>query len=331
VRALQALKYYYHKNEAEKQRNVFERVKLLRHSYEYYASINADGELFPHFTYEDFKQIRDLVEQNKAKPLLPGDIFLWTDLRKKIAMREFADFVRSIGINRSLQEVMSMPLGVNEATIAEMAVAYQSILSGKQYKCKDKKSNEPCIIKEIRDRDNRLIFKNEVDSSEILSSKVVLPMQAMLRSVFKYGTAASAYSKLFITYSGTKYPFPAMGKTGTTNENRTAAFCGGLPLDTLLAMCSYVGFDDNIQLKGKARSLAGASGALPQWASLAEAALAANKSEKVFGEPIDYINTIAQREVPLPNMPANIEVDKRGGLPIKSDTLETNTALFPEF
>ena len=335
VRALQALKYDYNSKEVEKQRKFPERVKLLQHSYEYYASVavpfEEESELFPNFTFSDFRQVQNLTEQNKAKPLFMDDVFLWPELRKKIAMSEFASFVKSIGINRPLQEVMSMPLGVNEATIAEMAVAYQSILSGKQYKCRDKKSNEPCIIKEIWDRDNSLIFRNEVDSSEVLPGSVVLPMQAMLRAVFKYGTAASSYSKLFITYSGSKYPFPAMGKTGTTNENRTAAFCGVLPLDASLSICSYVGFDDNNTLKGKSRSLAGASGALPQWTSFAGAVLAANKSGKIFGETIDYISTIAQQEVPLPNMPDNIEVDRKGGLHLKADLESPGAALFPGF
>ncbi|MCL2283958.1 MAG: penicillin-binding protein [Fibromonadales bacterium] len=335
VRALQTLKYYYNSKEAEKQKNFPDRVRLLQHSYEHYASLVSffedDKELFPGFSVSDFQQVWNLTERNKSNPLQPDDIFLWPDLRKKIAMSEFASFVKSAGINRSLQEVMSMPLGVNEVTIAEMAVAYQSILSGKKYKCKDKKTNEPCIIKEIWSKDNRLIFKNSVDSSEFLPSSAVQPMRAMLRSVFKNGTAAGAYSKLFITYSGVKYPFPAMGKTGTTNENRTAAFCGALPLDTLLSICSYVGFDDNNKLKGKSRSLAGASGALPQWVSFAEVALAMNKSEKVFGETIDYISTIARREVPLPNMPESIEVDKIGGLPLKSDSIKTGVALFPNF
>jgi membrane peptidoglycan carboxypeptidase len=355
VRSLHALKYYYDRREEEKQSRFPERVKLLQHNYEYYASIvpaasitdntdntyntdDADFEvkehnynLFPHFTLSDFRQIQHLTEQNKANMLLLDDAFLLPDLRKKIAMAEFASFVRSIGIDRSLQEVMSMPLGVNEATIAEMAVAYQSILGGKFYKCIDKKTNDPCIIKEIWSHNNKLLFQNEVESIKVLPDSVLLPMRAMLRAVFKYGTAASAYSKIALTYSGSKYPFPAMGKTGTTNENRTAAFCGALPLDTLLSICSYVGFDDNEKLKGKSRSLAGASGALPQWANFAGEVLAANKSEKVFGESIDYINAIAQQEVPLPDMPSYMEVDKMGGRPVNSDTTETKAALFPGF
>jgi len=345
ARALQALKYRYNKKEAEKQKGSPDKVKLLQHNYEYYvandvATENTDyfetyaeqeKELFPNFTISDFKQVRSMVEQSKAENLLPNDVFLWPELRKKIAMKEFANFLKSIGINRDLQEVMSMPLGVNEATIAEMATAYNSILSGKKYKCEDGNWNEPCIIKEIRDRNNRVIFKNGVDSSEILLNNVVLPMRAMLRAVIKYGTAASAYSKLSITYSGLKYPFPAMGKTGTTNENRTAVFCGGLPLDTLLAICSYIGFDANDKLKGKSVSLAGASGALPQWASFAAAALAQSKVETIFGNSIDYINTISQGEVSLPNMPENIEVDRKGGLPLKADSAYGNPAVFPNF
>jgi len=338
IRALQALKYYDNKSEAEKQKKFPERVKLLRHNYEYYASAISiedetaeNTELFPDFSISDFKQVQNLTEQKKAEGFSADDVFMWPELRIRIATAEFASFVKSIGIDRKLQEVMSMPLGVNEATIAEMSVAYQSILSGKLYKCKDSDIAEPCIIKEIWDFNNNLIFRNEVEEIEFLPSNVVLRMQAILRAVFKYGTAASAYSKLSINYSGVKYPFPAMGKTGTTNENRTAAFCGAIPLDTLTTMCSYVGFDDNTKLKGKAVTLAGASGALPQWVALAEAVLAQNKSGKILDESIDYINAIAQNEVSLPNMPAPIEIDRKGGLPIKPDSLETKPALFPNF
>ncbi len=167
---------------------------------------------------------------------------------------------------------------------------------------------------------------------EILPNYVVLPMRAILRAVFKYGTAASAYSKLAISYSGSKYPYPAMGKTGTTNENRTAAFCGAVPLDTLLTICSYIGFDDNNKLKGKSRTLAGASGALPQWANFAESVLATSKSETIFGEAIDYINAIAHNEVTLPNMPQTIEIDRKGGLPVGTDDFGAGSAaVFPNF
>jgi len=335
VRSLQALKYYYNRKEEEKQKKNYERVKLLQHNFEYYSSLNLlDGQelLFPNFTVSDFEHVRNLVEQNMASPISSGDVFLLPELRMKIAMREFANFVKSIGINRGLQEVMSMPLGVNEATISEMAVAYQSILSGKLYKCKGKKFGEPCIIKEIWSHNNNLIFRNEIDSMEILPNHVVMPMRAMLRAVFKYGTAASAYSKLAMSYSGLKYPYPAMGKTGTTNENRTAAFCGGIPLDTLLTICSYIGFDDNNKLKGKSRTLAGASGALPQWANFAESVLATSKSETIFGETIDYINAIAHNEVLLPNMPQNIEIDRKGGLPVGLDDVGAGSAaVFPNF
>jgi membrane peptidoglycan carboxypeptidase len=335
VRSLQALKYYYNNKEVEKQIRNPERVKLLQHSFEYYASLDmpdAQEFLFPNFTVSDFEQVKNLVEQNIASPISSGDVFLLPELRMKIAMREFANFVKSIGINRGLQEVMSMPLGVNEATIAEMAVAYQSILSGKIYKCKGKKFGEPCIIKEIWSHNNNLIFKNEIDSMEILPNYVVLPMRAILRAVFKYGTAASAYSKLAISYSGSKYPYPAMGKTGTTNENRTAAFCGAVPLDTLLTICSYIGFDDNNKLKGKSRTLAGASGALPQWANFAESVLATTKSEHIFGETIDYISAIAHNEVTLPNMPQTIEIDRKGGLPVGTEDFGVGSpAVFPNF
>ncbi|MDR2581181.1 MAG: penicillin-binding protein [Fibromonadaceae bacterium] len=344
ARALQALKYNYNQSEVEKQRRFPDRVALLRHNYEYYNRHTANfgdyeifenNELFPNFTYLDFIQVKELFEQNRKSPLHADDTFLWPELRKKIAMKKLAHFIRSIGINRELKEVMSMPFGVNEATMAEMTVAYQSILSGKLYKCRDGNWGEPCIIKEIRDNKNDLIFRNEIDSTSILTERETLPMQAMLRAVFKYGTAASAHSRISTTYSGARYPFPAVGKTGTTNENRTVSFCGAMPMDSLLTICSYVGFDDNERLRGPRGSLSGASGALPQWSAFAARALAANRSGKVFGEKIDYINAIAHNEVQLPRMPPSIEVDRKSGLPFKADSLSEATgakpALFPAF
>ncbi|GHV15428.1 hypothetical protein AGMMS49938_13640 [Fibrobacterales bacterium] len=349
IRALEALKFLYDEKEVSRQKNDSIKVKLLKHSYNYYVNecdtfpeISADFDthaddklLFPNFTCADFSKLKNIFTQKLNEPITQNDmnyIFLLPDFRFKLAMREFAKFAKSIGINRNLQEVMSMPLGVNEATLAEMTTAYQTILSGKIFKCKDTEWDEPCLIKEIQGKNGETIFKNAVDSSEVLPSSVVQPMRAMLRAVFKYGTAISANSQIAIKYQGANYPFPAMGKTGTTNENRTAAFYGALPLDTLLAIGSYIGFDDNDKLKGKSRSLAGASGALPQWAEFAKNILSGSgKIERTFGESIDYINMIASGEVPLPNMPQYISVDRESGLPLDSLSANTRVAEFPEF
>jgi len=98
-----------------------------------------------------------------------------------------------------------------------------------------------------------------------------------------------------------------MGKTGTTNDYKNVAFLGALPtyvkekngiaLDSVVAIGSYVGFDDNKPLKSGRTRIAGASGGLPQWASFAKEEI------DILGLPslIDFldISMLATGEVPL--------------------------------
>jgi membrane peptidoglycan carboxypeptidase len=98
-----------------------------------------------------------------------------------------------------------------------------------------------------------------------------------------------------------------MGKTGTTNDYRNVAFLGALPtyvkekngiaLDSVIAIGSYVGFDDNKPLKSGRTRIAGASGGLPQWATFAKEEI------DILGIPkqIDFldISMLATGEVPL--------------------------------
>jgi len=269
-RALQALHYgKNYEKETQAQKKYPDRIKLLKHNYLRYLILNPDKydddyELFADFTYSNFKRIRDLVEQEKLESLQNEDILSWTDFRISLALKEFSDFCKEIGIksNRNLKELLNAPLGVNETTIAEMTVAYNSIISGKIYKCKYGEWGEPCVIKEIRNSYGNIIFSNEIESKEIMSKDVAEQMQNMLAEVFKSGTGR-AYSKRALKIN-------AIGKTGTSNENRTVAFFGALQRDSIMAIGSYVGFDDNQKLTNKNTSITGADGALPQWIDFSE-------------------------------------------------------------
>jgi len=270
VRALQALHYgKNYEKELQAQKKYPDRIKLLKHNYLRYLTLNPDKyeddfELFTNFTYSDFKRIRDLVEQEKLEPLQREDILSLPDFRINLALKEFSDFCKEIGIksNRNLKELLNVPLGVNETTIAEMTVAYNSIASGKIYKCKYGEWGEPCVIKEIRNSYGNIIFSNEIESKEIMPEDVAEQMQNMLAEVFKSGTGR-AYSKRALKIN-------AIGKTGTSNENRTVAFFGALQRDSIMAVGSYVGFDDNQKLTNKNTSITGADGALPQWIDFSE-------------------------------------------------------------
>ena len=155
-------------------------------------------------------------------------------------------------------------------------------------------------------------------------------MAVMLRSVFTNGTARSQVNNLTVSSEdrSTTLRFPVMGKTGTTNDYRNVAFMGALPtyveekngvaLDSVVAIGSYVGFDDNKPLKSGRTRIAGASGGLPQWASFAKEEI------EIQGIPehIDFfdISMLATGEVPLvlPNERGELSVDPTTGLVVPS-------------
>ena len=284
--------------------------------------------LFRNFTLSDMKRLSAMIDpvNSEIDYLLPDNIRYWPDFRRSLSMAEYARFAHEIGIHQKLQKVFSMPLGVNEITLGEISTAYQTILSGKVYKCKDGEWNEPCFIKEIRDRNGHVIFRNTVESKVVLDENITSQMGAMLRSVFTNGTARSQNSSIAVVSADgkTKLRYPVVGKTGTTNDYRNVAFMGGIPtyvyekegfaLDSVIAVGSYVGFDNNKPLKSGKTRIAGASGGLPQWASFAKDEIEILKAPDM----VDFydISILATGEVPLQlaNERGEITVDPMTGL-----------------
>ena len=173
---------------------------------------------------------------------------------------------------QKLQKVFSMPLGVNDITLAEISTAYQTLLTGKVFKCLDGDWTDPCFIKEIKNRDGKVIFRNKSESKVVLGDSITSQIAVMLHSVFTNGTARSQYTHITVTSpdKAITLRYPALGKTGTTNDYRNVAFLGALPTyvnekngistDSVIAIGSYVGFDDNKPLKSGRTRIAGASG-----------------------------------------------------------------------
>jgi len=268
-------------------------------------------QLADNFTLADFKRLNAMIEpvDSDADYFDMAHLRYWPDYRRALAMADYARFANEIGIHQKLQKVFSMPLGVNDITLAEITTAYQTLLTGKIFKCKDANWTEACFIKEIRNRDGRTIFRNKMESMTILDDTVTTQMGVMLRSVFTNGTAHSQLTALSVKNpeGASKLRYPVMGKTGTTNDYRNVAFLGALPtyvkekngiaLDSVIAIGSYVGFDDNKPLKSGRTRIAGASGGLPQWATFAKEEI------DILGIPkqIDFldISMLATGEVPL--------------------------------
>lgn len=361
VRALTNLRYGTFNDIAMKQsKKDAQIIKFIQHNYKsHYEKLRArealeldpdmaaqlppleSVELYPDFTLADMKRLTSMIEpvDGEADYLDADHIRFWPDYRRSLSMADYARFAKEIGIHQKLQKVFSMPLGVNEITLAEISTAYQTLLTGKIYKSLDGDWTDPSFIKEIKNRDGTTIFKNKMETKTILDENITTQMAVMLHSVFTNGTARSQVNSITVTSpdSTVSLRYPALGKTGTTNDYRNVAFMGAIPtysnekngatLDSVVAIGSYVGFDNNKPLKSGRTRIAGASGGLPQWAAFAREEI------EIMGVPkkVDFldISVLAAGEVPLQlgNERGELVVDPMTGLTLAGASAEAGRPL----
>jgi penicillin-binding protein 1A len=111
-------------------------------------------------------------------------------------------------------------------------------------------------------------------------------MTTMLREVVLHGTAVAA----------AKMPFPAAGKTGTTNDFTDAWFVGFSPAMT----CGvWMGFDEKKTLGAKET---GAHAALPIWMNFMASAMA-GKDPGQFQPLPEILGPVAQKVDTPDNIP----------------------------
>ncbi|MBP5351197.1 MAG: transglycosylase domain-containing protein [Fibrobacterales bacterium] len=199
--------------------------------------------------------------------------------RDLLARRSFVDFVHRAGVEQELPEVASLPLGTGEIRLAELARAYQTLLTGNRTRTSDPEFFE-LFIREIRDRSGKPLFEDSLQSVRVLDGTTVGKMRSILQEVVRAGTGRRADRQLLVTdASGNRLHLPLAGKTGTTNGSRTVSFAGGIAgpkkdgafsYDEGWTVAAWAGADRNLELRGKKGSLSGASGALPLWIGAAQ-------------------------------------------------------------
>lgn len=160
-------------------------------------------------------------------------------------------FKEAIGDNIKLSsEVkdLTAALGSVDSTPVNVAANFSIFVNG-GYIVK------PNIIREIRDNQDILIYVAEIEKTKVFDSVDVSAITAMLKTVVSNGTASKAR---VVDKNGR--PIQQGGKTGTTNEHRTAWFVGITP--EYVTAC-YIGRDDNKPMYGK---MTGGSAVAPMWA-----------------------------------------------------------------
>ncbi|OYU71667.1 MAG: penicillin-binding protein [Alphaproteobacteria bacterium PA2] len=180
-------------------------------------------------------------------------------LAQGVGMRKVADMAGRLGVIKDMSPVLAMALGAGETTPFKITAAYASFINGGR-------KIEPHLIEVVQDGQGKTIFRADKrdcqrceagfngDESPRISpagDQVMDPITAyqittMLQGVVQRGTATS------VSVLGR----PVGGKTGTTNEYRSAWFVGFTPQ---IVAGVFVGFDDNRSLgNGETGTLAAA-------------------------------------------------------------------------
>jgi penicillin-binding protein 1A len=169
-------------------------------------------------------------------------------LAQGVGMKKISDLAVKMGVVNRMDRVLAMALGAGETTPFRLTAAYATFVNGGR-------RVDPHLIELVQDRNGETIFRADKrdcprceagfngDESprippggeQVMDPITAYQITSMLQGVVQRGTATSA----------SVLNRPVGGKTGTTNEYRSAWFVGFTPQ---IVAGVFVGFDDNRSL-----------------------------------------------------------------------------------
>ena len=169
-------------------------------------------------------------------------------LAQAIGMQKIRDTAIRAGVVNDMSPVLAMALGAGETTPFKLTGAYAAFINGGR-------KVDPHLIELVQDREGKTVYRADKrdcpgcdgpyqgedppslqpDGKQIFDPITAYQMTSMMQDVVAHGTAYQAH------VLGPEYG----GKTGTTNEYRSAWFVGFNPT---LVVGVFVGFDDNRSL-----------------------------------------------------------------------------------
>ena len=179
----------------------------------------------------------------------------------QVGMSRIVDTAKRFGIVDRMEPVLPMALGAGETTPYRMTAAYAALVNGGR-------KVSPHLIELVENRSGEMLYQADSRActgcaaafsggdgpepqpagAQLIDPITAYQIDTMLEGVALRGTAAAAHAAL---------GRPVGGKTGTTNDFRSAWFMGFTPQ---IVVGVFVGFDDNRSL-GKGET--GAVAALP--------------------------------------------------------------------
>ena len=260
------------------------------------------------------------------------------DFKIAIGLRYLVELCRAMGVYSKIEPVLSFGLGTNDVSVAEVAKIYQTFSNGKIYQFFESgPRNQLSFIKRVEDRKGNVLYETEKKETQLVDECYATQISEILRKVVTHGTGKRARGELYVDLvtddeqSKGKVRVPAFGKTGTTNDYRTAYFAGYVPFPTersssldsvqdSYVIASYVGYDFNKSMKKGHFRISGAQGALPVWTAFAKSII----EEKHYADYIDRLdlNLIARKLWPIQytksKCTSDVKVDLTQGVILKA-------------
>lgn len=191
-------------------------------------------------------------------------------LAQAVGMQNIVDLSRKMGVSDTLTPNLSISLGAGETTPYDLTAAYAAFVNGGR-------RVKPHLIEYVQDRNGETIFRAddrdcracgrgfsgqasprlEPRGEQVIDPITAYQISSMLEGVVQRGTAASARNL---------GPWVG-GKTGTTNEYRSAWFVG---FTTDIVVGVFIGFDDN---RPMGRGETGSTGPVPVFNQFMQVAL----------------------------------------------------------
>jgi penicillin-binding protein 1A len=178
-------------------------------------------------------------------------------IAEQVGMQKVAANAIKFGVVTKMDPVLAMALGAGETTPYRITSAYSAFLNG------GRRIN-PHLVELVEDRDGKSILRADErecrdcnrdfngdfgpqfapEGQQILDPITAYQITTMLEGVVQHGTA----------FQARELGRPVGGKTGTTNDFRSAWFIGFTPQ---IVVGTFVGFDDNRSLgKGETGAVA---------------------------------------------------------------------------
>lgn len=238
------------------------------------------------------------------------------DFRIMIGLQYLVRLAKECGINSTFEPVLSLPLGSNVVTLSEMTRLYETLITGSRHDVIAPQGlgavggdghfdqDGAAIIERIETPEGRVVYSRQMHKTPVLDGKSSAALCNILQNTIPYGTGKYAGDHVRLQSSDPErgkvlakmnLPYPLLGKTGTANDYRNAAFLGYVPVlsdqSTLglkggYTVGVYTGYDTNLPMVKGATRVSGSLGALPAWSAIAQSLLDAEK----VGDRLDAVD-----------------------------------------